>query len=80
MILYPTGITGEIIVLLNALKDIAKSGIYTVTLPNEWNFVFNYYYFVCGLLLIYIPGGPFMYNTMLRNRQKNWVNPKPKSE
>ncbi|KAK8805879.1 hypothetical protein WA158_002535 [Blastocystis sp. Blastoise] len=80
IVLYPTGITGEISVLLKSLKYIKESQIWSVSLPNPWNFAFSYYYFVCCLLLIYIPGGPFMYNVMIKNREKNWVNRKPKSD
>lgn len=71
MVLYPTGITGELWCLLKSLNYIKNSNIYSIALPNEWNFCFNYYYFMLFALVLYIPGSPFMYNTMLRSRQKH---------
>lgn len=78
MVLYPTGITGEIWCLLKALPRIKSSQIYSIALPNDWNFVFNYYYVMIIALLAYIPGSPFMYNTMLITRNKHWNADKKK--
>ena len=54
-VLYPTGITGEILVIVNALRFVKESGIFSVSLPTAWNFAFNYYGLTIFWLILYVP-------------------------
>lgn len=71
MVLYPLGITGEIVCLYNALPFIKANRPYTVTMPNAQNFAFDYYGFVWFTLLGMYPYGSWvMYTYMLSQRRK----------
>eukprot|EP00499_Haloplacidia_sp_CaronLabIsolate_P006158 CAMPEP_0196781344 /NCGR_PEP_ID=MMETSP1104-20130614/9570_1 /TAXON_ID=33652 /ORGANISM="Cafeteria sp., Strain Caron Lab Isolate" /LENGTH=215 /DNA_ID=CAMNT_0042151573 /DNA_START=18 /DNA_END=665 /DNA_ORIENTATION=+ len=77
MVLYPTGISGELGVLLSALPHIAEHQPFSWKLPNEYNAVFNFYYFNLFVLAVLYPlGGPFMYMHMWRQRQKIYAKQK----
>ena len=54
-VLYPTGITGEMVTMWKCLPFIKETGIWSFTLPNSWNFAFSYYVYTVILLLIYVP-------------------------
>ena len=54
-ILYPTGITGEILVILASLPFVKSSHIFSMSLPNPWNFAFNYYGVSLFWLFLYVP-------------------------
>jgi very-long-chain (3R)-3-hydroxyacyl-CoA dehydratase len=69
-ILYPTGITGELTCMYTALPYIASRDILRLAMPNDYNFAFNYYYVVVFIMILYIPGSPFMYNHMRAQRRK----------
>ena len=71
MILYPLGITGEMACMYNALDHVKATGIYSLAMPNSYNFAFNYHGFIWfTLLAIYPPGSYVMYNYMLGQRRK----------
>ena len=80
-VLYPTGITGEMLTMWKSLPFLKQTEVWSIRLPNTWNFAFSYYVYTIILLLIYVPLGPFMIKNMIRQRQKNWVEArKQKSE
>ncbi|XP_068628806.1 very-long-chain (3R)-3-hydroxyacyl-CoA dehydratase hpo-8 [Battus philenor] len=70
LILYPLGITGELLCMYHSLDEIAEKKLFTVLMPNSWNFVFNYYYFVIFYMLLYIPLFPVLFGHMLKQRNK----------
>lgn len=70
ILLYPMGVSGEILTTIFALPYIRDTQWYSVTLPNFANVTFSYYYFVLFVLLAYIPGFPQMYLHMLNQRKK----------
>lgn len=70
LILYPTGITGELMCLYHSLDEMFEKQLFTVSMPNAWNFIFNYYYFVIIYMFSYIPFFPYLFNHMLRQRRK----------
>lgn len=70
LILYPTGITGEVVEILISLPYVHKHNILSISMPNSYNFSFSYYYALIFALLTYIPGSYIMYNHMLRARKK----------
>ncbi|PON84750.1 Protein-tyrosine phosphatase-like, PTPLA [Trema orientale] len=70
LLLYPTGITSEVGLIYLALPYIKKSELYSLRMPNKWNFSFDYFYAAVLGLAIYVPGSPHMYTYMLRQRKK----------
>ncbi|XP_059049202.1 very-long-chain (3R)-3-hydroxyacyl-CoA dehydratase 2 [Achroia grisella] len=70
LILYPLGITGELLCMYHALDEIAEKNIFTMTMPNDWNILFNYYYFVIFYMILYIPLFPVLFGHMLSQRRK----------
>ncbi|KVI08663.1 Protein-tyrosine phosphatase-like, PTPLA [Cynara cardunculus var. scolymus] len=70
LVLYPTGIASEIGMIYNALPFMKESGLYSVRMPNKWNFSFDYFYGAIVVIAIYIPGIPHLYGYMLGQRKK----------
>ncbi|XP_058798371.1 very-long-chain (3R)-3-hydroxyacyl-CoA dehydratase hpo-8 [Phymastichus coffea] len=71
IILYPIGITGELLCLYAAVQYTAKEkNAWSYVLPNEWNFTFSYQYFLIGVMLLYIPLFPKLYLHMFSQRRK----------
>jgi hypothetical protein len=56
-ILYPTGITGELGQILSAMVDFKQSSL-------------ALWYFLFVIVLLYIPGSPFMYYHMIGQRKR----------
>jgi very-long-chain (3R)-3-hydroxyacyl-CoA dehydratase len=76
IILYPTGISGEVLALWNSLDYVKTHRVWYVDMPNKHNLAINYYGILVFLLLVYIPGGPFMFNHMWQQRKKELGAPK----
>lgn len=70
LILYPIGITGELMCMYHSLDEVVEKQLFTVSMPNAWNVVFNYYYFLVVYMFMYIPGFPVLYGHMLAQRRK----------
>jgi len=70
LILYPLGVVGELITLYAALPHVKKSGIYSLRLPNQLNFAFDYYYALIVFMVLYIPFFPQLYCYMVNQRKK----------
>uniref|UniRef100_A0AAY4C1A3 Very-long-chain (3R)-3-hydroxyacyl-CoA dehydratase n=1 Tax=Denticeps clupeoides TaxID=299321 RepID=A0AAY4C1A3_9TELE len=70
IVLYPMGVTGELLTIYAALPYVQKTGLFSVTLPNKYNFSFDYYTFLILTMLSYIPLFPQLYFHMLRQRKK----------
>lgn len=68
--LYPLGITGELLIMYHALPEIYEKKLFTISMPNAWNFEFNYYYFVIFYMFLYIPLFPVLFGHMLSQRRK----------
>lgn len=68
--LYPLGASSEWLTIFNALPTIKETGVLSVNMPNSFNFAFDYWLACCGILLCYLPGLPFMYSHMIRQRRK----------
>ena len=54
-VLYPTGITGEMLTMWKSLPYLKETEVWSIRLPNTWNFAFSYYVYTIILLLIYVP-------------------------
>ncbi|KAG5312377.1 HACD2 dehydratase, partial [Acromyrmex insinuator] len=71
IILYPLGITGELLCLYTATKYAnANPNSWSFVLPNKWNFTFSYLYLLIIVMLFYIPGFPPLYLHMFAQRRK----------
>lgn len=56
IILYPIGITGELLCFFAAVKYAsANPTAWSYVLPNTMNFTFSYLYFLVIVMLSYIP-------------------------
>ena len=53
---------------------IAQTKMFTLELPNSWNFSFNFYLVVVMVMLSYIPVFPQLYLHMFAQRKKVLVN------
>ena len=70
MPLYPVGMLAELVCMLHALPILQREDIWTLHLPNTWNFSFDWVYYVCFDALLYVPGAPYMYMHMMKQRKK----------
>ncbi|KAL0281080.1 UNVERIFIED_CONTAM: hypothetical protein PYX00_002179 [Menopon gallinae] len=59
IVLYPLGVTGELLCFYWAQAYVKEHKIYTVELPNSMNFTFSYHYFMVMVMLLYIPSKYF---------------------
>lgn len=76
--LYPLGASSEWFTLFAALPYIYKTKIFSIYMPNRLNFTFDYYTYCLIILALYIPGLPFMFHHMLRQRRKYVTDPASK--
>uniref|UniRef100_A0A8B9N1H7 Very-long-chain (3R)-3-hydroxyacyl-CoA dehydratase n=1 Tax=Accipiter nisus TaxID=211598 RepID=A0A8B9N1H7_9AVES len=70
IILYPMGVSGELLTIYAALPFVRQSGLYSISLPNKYNFSFDYYTFLILVMISYIPIFPQLYFHMLHQRRK----------
>ncbi|XP_028162435.1 very-long-chain (3R)-3-hydroxyacyl-CoA dehydratase hpo-8 [Ostrinia nubilalis] len=70
LILYPLGVTGEILCMYHSLDEIVEKKLYTVSFPNDWNVAFNFYYFMYFYMFMYFPLFPYLFGHMLKQRRK----------
>jgi len=69
--LYPLGVTGELWTIYDSLGPVAADKILSIAMPNKYNFVFNFYYVLCGLFFVYAFYFPKLYFHMFAQRKKN---------
>ncbi|VDD75447.1 unnamed protein product [Mesocestoides corti] len=66
LVLYPTGIMGEISNIFYSLPHAAHRPWIGITMPNSLNFGFSTFGVYCVLLVLYIPGMPLVMLTLSR--------------
>lgn len=49
------GVSGELLTIYAALPFVRQSGLYSISLPNKYNFSFDYYTFLILVMISYIP-------------------------
>jgi very-long-chain (3R)-3-hydroxyacyl-CoA dehydratase len=76
-VLYPLGVGSEIGLIYISLPWIRETGLFSLQMPNAWNFAFNYYYFLWLVILNYFPGFPTLYMHMIKQRARNLGTPQP---
>lgn len=55
IILYPIGVTGELLCIYAAQKEVGETKIFTIEMPNAVNFIFDYQKFLWILMFLYVP-------------------------
>jgi len=70
IVLYPAGVTGELLTMAAALPEIARKKHFTLEMPNSINMGFSFYYVLIVMMLIYVPGFPQLYFYMFGQRKK----------
>ncbi|XP_050443447.1 very-long-chain (3R)-3-hydroxyacyl-CoA dehydratase hpo-8-like [Adelges cooleyi] len=70
IILYPLGVTGELLVYWSSLGYVERTKMWSVELPNRFNFAFSLWTAISILMFIYIPLFPQMYMHMVYQRRK----------
>ncbi|XP_053554006.1 very-long-chain (3R)-3-hydroxyacyl-CoA dehydratase 2 [Bombina bombina] len=70
IVLYPMGVTGELLTIYAALPYVKQTGLYSISLPNKYNFSFDYFTFLILVMISYIPLFPQLYFHMLHQRRK----------
>jgi very-long-chain (3R)-3-hydroxyacyl-CoA dehydratase len=73
VVLYPLGISSELLCLLDAMPVIEKCcpRVFSLEMPNSYNFSFDYLYFIwISVLPGYVFGSPYLYNYMLGQRKR----------
>jgi len=79
IVLYPAGITGELLVTYGALPYVLARKAFTVEMPNKANISFSYYTFLILVMISYIPFFPQLYLHMFKQRSKVLGKPPSKS-
>lgn len=73
LVLYPLGITGEVLTMWMAIHEFGQSHYYKhwpTPMPNKMNFEVDLRFVYQLTLLAYIPGSVHMYSHMLKQRRK----------
>lgn len=78
--LYPLGVGSELAMVWLALPTIKATGLWSVQLPNRFNFGFDYHTACIVGMLTYLPGFPQLYGYMLVQRKKNLSPAKAKTQ
>ncbi|VDL70003.1 unnamed protein product [Nippostrongylus brasiliensis] len=70
IVLYPLGVSGELLTLIGSLPEVAEKKYYTLEMPNALNMGISFYWVLIGAALFYIPGFPQLYTYMFAQRKK----------
>ena len=70
IILYPIGVVGEVLTVYASLKPVKDQEIYSIRLPNSFNFVLDYHLVLMCLFPVYIFYFPKLYFYMFSQRKK----------
>lgn len=77
IVLYPLGVSGELLILYKLMQICQKTGVYDYPLPNKLNISFYGDIGIILLILTYVPFFPKLYMYMLSQRKKFLGGPKP---
>eukprot|EP00474_Spongospora_subterranea_P002914 CRZ03372.1 hypothetical protein [Spongospora subterranea] len=70
LILYPMGFVAETLCIYNSLGFFFKTQQWSIAMPNVWNFEFSWARLLQLIIALYVPGSPFMFLHMCRQRVK----------
>nr|CAB3251721.1 very-long-chain (3R)-3-hydroxyacyl-CoA dehydratase 2-like [Phallusia mammillata] len=71
-VLYPLGVSGELLSIYNSLKPVRDSQMYSLFLPNQLNFSIDYHIVLIGTIPFYFIFFPQLYFHMFAQRKKLW--------
>lgn len=77
--LYPIGFSVELGLYWVLLPYINAHGLYRLSMPNKWNFAFDYAYFVVAFAVVAIAFFPQNYSYMFLQRKKKISSSPPKA-
>ena len=71
LVCYPIGAFSEVVVLLNAAKEVAKTSPkkYSIEMPNPYNFAFDMEYFMYFGIVCYVLVFPQIYMYLVAQRK-----------
>lgn len=70
IVLYPMGVSGELLTIVAALPTISAKSMWAIELPNFANISFYYQHALWVIMASYIPFFPQLYFYMLKQRKK----------
>jgi len=70
-VLYPSGISGEVLTMWKSMDYFNGHPSYTMSLPNKWNLAISLYSSIWVFLLVWVWGAPTMYTHMMNQRTKS---------
>lgn len=70
IVLYPMGVTGELLSIYSSLPHVKERNIWSLSLPNVANISFSYYYALIVIMLAYVVIFPQLYLHMFGQRKK----------
>jgi len=76
IILYPVGLSGEILSLIESWNILIARDPYRLEMPNQYNFAFNILYCYYAFFVIGPIGMLFIYCTLLKARKRAYGTPK----
>jgi len=76
IVLYPVGVTGELLAIYWALPHLKQTQIYSLRMPNNFNIAFDYHIYCIITMFLYIPIFPQLYLHMFAQRSKVLVTTK----
>lgn len=71
--LYPLGVASEMTMVALALPQIRKSQMWSISMPNAYNFAFDYFLFCLLAVAIYIPGKLNNEVLCMTSMQTDWI-------
>lgn len=78
ILIYPVGVVAEMVLMYRALPFIRARKLFSVFMPNAYNFAFDYTIFITVFLFLYPYLWWGLYSTLLRQRRKR-LGPQPAS-
>jgi len=70
VLLYPIGITGELLCCYRALPHYNSTKKFSIFLPNAYNVSFNFWILIVVIMALYVPVFPQLYGHMFSQRRK----------
>lgn len=70
LVLYPVGISSEWFIYLYTLGEVDRRNLYAITMPNNFNFAFDFGVWNRVVLGLYFVFGPYMCTHMLHQRRR----------
>lgn len=70
LVFYPLGVASELTLIWLAMPYITQRQLYSIKMPNKFNFAFDASTLATGVMASYVYGFPMLYGYMLRQRKK----------